>query len=150
MVLKWFAVQYISTHFWEKICLDIEETLEKWNNAFRKSENSLASHLYLQKMVGKKWLIIKFLSLDRWSIYLTFSHLLQVVLFLYGECEKKPFLRHLTNKAASITKMSNHFLSDSRLNNFRHLFFACSRTQNVIPTEIIHVCVWIGFFGCLW
>lgn len=150
MVLKWFAVQYISTHFWEKICLDIEEALEKWNNAFRKSENSLASHLYLQKMVRKKWLIIKFLSLDRWSIYLTFSHLLQIVLFLYGECEKKPFLRHLTNKAAAITKMSNHSLSNSRLNNFRHLFFARSRTQNVIPTEIIHVCVWIGFFGCLW
>lgn len=150
MVLKWFAVQYISTHFWEKICLDIEEALQKWNNAFRKSENSLASHLYLQKMVGKKWLIIKFLSLDRWSIYLTFSHLLQVVLFLFGECEKKPFKRHLTNKAAAITKMSNHFLSNSRLNNFRHLFFARSCTQNVIPTEIIHVCVWIGFFGCLW
>lgn len=74
------------------------------------------------------------------------SHLLQVVLFLFGECEKKPFLRHLTNKAAAITKMSNHFLSNSRLNNSRHLFFARSRTQNVIPTEIIHVCVLIGFF----
>lgn len=150
MVLKWFAVQYISTHFWEKICLDIEEALQKWNNAFRKSENSPCVSFIFTENGRKKWLIIKFLSLDRWSIYLTFSHLLQVVLFLYGECEKKPFLRHLTNKAAAITKMSNHFLSNSRLNNFRHSFFARSRTQNVIPTEIIHVCVWIGFFGCLW
>lgn len=148
MVLKWFAVQYISTHFWEKICLDIEEALQKWNNAFRKSENSPCVSFIFTENGRKKWLIIKFLSLDRWSIYLTFSHLLQVVLFLYGECEKKPFLRHLTNKATAITKMSNHFLSNSRLNNFRHLFFARSRTQNVIPTEII--CVLIGFFGCLW
>lgn len=90
VVLKWFAVQYIGTHFWEKICLNIEDGLQKWNNAFRKSENSLGSHLYLQKMVKKKWLIIKFLSLDRWSIYLTFSHLLQVVLFLLASVKRNP------------------------------------------------------------
>lgn len=135
MVLKWFTVQYISTHFWEKICLDIEEALQKWNNAFRKSENSPASRLYLQKMVGKKWLIIKFLSLDRWSIYLTFSHLLQVVLFLYGECEKKPFLRHLTNKAAAITKMSNHSLSNSRL------FILCPFTHTKCYTHWNNPCL---------
>lgn len=88
--LKSFAVQYIGTHFWDKICLNIEDGLQNWNNAFREEWKFSCISFIFTENGEKKWLMIKFLSLDRWSIYLTFSHLLQVVLFLLASVKRNP------------------------------------------------------------